>query len=89
MLSDRKYGPLRLSALNHVSRVCKDIQTSVDFYESVLDFVPIQRPSSFDFAGAWCVRRNKVLKTMSPTHAELAYRNQLPRRISLQGKHIF
>lgn len=87
MLSDRNYGPLRLSALNHVSRVCKDIQTSVDFYESVLDFVPIQRPSSFDFAGAWCVRHNKVLKTMSRTHAELAYRNELPQRINLHGKH--
>jgi len=46
-------GPLRLTALNHVSRVCKDVQKAAEFYEHVLGFVPIQRPSSFEFEGAW------------------------------------
>lgn len=46
-------GPLRLTGLNHVSRVCSDIERAVDFYEHVLNFVPIQRPSSFEFQGAW------------------------------------
>lgn len=46
-------GPLSLSGLNHISRVCQDIVKAVDFYEHVLNFVPIRRPSSFEFGGAW------------------------------------
>nr|GMD10112.1 metallothiol transferase FosB-like [Ipomoea batatas] len=44
---------LPLLALNHVSFVCKSVSNSVDFYERVLGFVMIKRPSSFDFEGAW------------------------------------
>ncbi|XP_011088117.1 uncharacterized protein LOC105169423 [Sesamum indicum] len=40
-------------ALNHVSFVCKSVAKSVEFYEQVLGFVLIKRPSSFDFEGAW------------------------------------
>ncbi|KAK4401989.1 hypothetical protein Sango_0939600 [Sesamum angolense] len=40
-------------ALNHVSFVCKSVTKSVQFYEQVLGFVLIKRPSSFDFEGAW------------------------------------
>ncbi|KAL0384609.1 UNVERIFIED_CONTAM: hypothetical protein Sradi_2855200 [Sesamum radiatum] len=40
-------------ALNHVSFVCKSVRKSVEFYEQVLGFVLIKRPSSFDFEGAW------------------------------------
>ncbi|KAL0335265.1 UNVERIFIED_CONTAM: hypothetical protein Sradi_4738400, partial [Sesamum radiatum] len=39
-------------ALNHVSFVCKSVTKSVQFYEQVLGFVLIKRPSSFDFEGA-------------------------------------
>ncbi|XAR49356.1 hypothetical protein NMG60_11032536 [Bertholletia excelsa] len=42
-----------LLALNHVSFVCKSVARSVKFYEDVLGFVLIKRPSSFDFEGAW------------------------------------
>ncbi|XP_041010789.1 virulence protein STM3117-like isoform X1 [Juglans microcarpa x Juglans regia] len=42
-----------LLALNHVSFVCKSVSNSVRFYEDVLGFVLIKRPSSFDFEGAW------------------------------------
>ncbi|KAL8114781.1 hypothetical protein AgCh_021586 [Apium graveolens] len=42
-----------LLALNHVSYVCKSLATSVKFYEDVLGFVLVKRPSSFDFEGAW------------------------------------
>lgn len=44
---------LPLLALNHVSFVCKSVSKSVKFYEEVLGFVMIKRPSSFDFEGAW------------------------------------
>lgn len=42
-----------LLALNHVSYVCKSLPTSVKFYQEVLGFVLVKRPSSFDFEGAW------------------------------------
>ncbi|KAA0058581.1 metallothiol transferase FosB [Cucumis melo var. makuwa] len=45
--------PLPLMALNHVSRVCKNVKDSVHFYTKVLGFVLIERPQSFDFEGAW------------------------------------
>ncbi|XVE67468.1 hypothetical protein DITRI_Ditri08aG0163800 [Diplodiscus trichospermus] len=44
---------LPLLSLNHVSFVCKSVSKSVRFYEEVLGFVLIKRPSSFKFEGAW------------------------------------
>ncbi|KAJ8615309.1 hypothetical protein MRB53_034681 [Persea americana] len=44
---------LPLLSLNHVSFVCKSVSESVRFYEEVLGFVMIKRPSSFKFEGAW------------------------------------
>lgn len=45
--------PLPLLALNHVSFVCKSVQSSTQFYRNVLGFKLVKRPSSFDFQGAW------------------------------------
>lgn len=42
-----------LMALNHVSRVCRSAEESIEFYTKVLGFVLIKRPESFDFDGAW------------------------------------
>lgn len=39
--------------LNHVSFVCKSVAASKKFYENVLGFQVVKRPSSFDFEGAW------------------------------------
>ncbi|KAK3410406.1 hypothetical protein EUGRSUZ_J02400 [Eucalyptus grandis] len=44
---------LPLLSLNHVSLMCRSVRESVRFYEDVLGFVLIKRPSSFDFNGAW------------------------------------
>ncbi|KAI3770384.1 hypothetical protein L6452_01515 [Arctium lappa] len=44
---------LPLLSLNHVSFICKSVRRSVNFYQQVLGFVLIRRPSSFDFEGAW------------------------------------
>ncbi|KAL2536978.1 Lactoylglutathione lyase/glyoxalase I family protein [Forsythia ovata] len=52
MLSESA-NKLPLLSLNHVSFVCKSVKKSVQFYEQVLGFVLIKRPSSFDFEGAW------------------------------------
>lgn len=47
-------GSLPLLSLNHISRVVKDVQASIDFFVRVLGFIEIKRPSSFHFEGAWC-----------------------------------
>lgn len=44
---------LPLLSLNHVSLLCRSVWESMRFYEDVLGFVPIKRPSSFNFTGAW------------------------------------
>ncbi|KAI7985059.1 hypothetical protein ACSBR2_042748 [Camellia fascicularis] len=46
-------NPLRLTSLNHVSLVCRSLEKSIDFYTNVLGFVPVRRPNSFNFDGAW------------------------------------
>ncbi|KAJ1385693.1 Vicinal oxygen chelate [Sesbania bispinosa] len=52
-LASSKVTPLPLFSLNHVSFVCKSVSESVKFYENVMGFVLIKRPSSFKFEGAW------------------------------------
>ncbi|XP_057772869.1 glyoxylase I 4-like [Salvia miltiorrhiza] len=52
-MKDNKGNPLRLSSLNHISLVCNSVEESTDFYQNVLGFVPVRRPGSFDFDGAW------------------------------------
>ncbi|XP_071901570.1 glyoxylase I 4-like [Coffea arabica] len=46
-------NPLHLTSLNHISLICKSVDKSMDFYTSVLGFVPVRRPGSFNFDGAW------------------------------------
>ncbi|XP_008791704.1 metallothiol transferase FosB-like [Phoenix dactylifera] len=48
-----KLPPLSLGSLNHVSFLCASIKNSVKFYQEVLGFDLVQRPSSLDFEGAW------------------------------------
>lgn len=50
---DSKGGVLPLTSLNHISLVCRSVEKSHDFYENILGFVPVKRPGSFDFDGAW------------------------------------
>ncbi|KAL5821235.1 hypothetical protein ACOSQ3_023117 [Xanthoceras sorbifolium] len=47
------YEALPLLSLNHVSLLCRSVRDSMRFYEDVLGFVLIKRPSSFNFKGAW------------------------------------
>jgi len=46
-------NPLHLKSLNHISLLCRSIEESINFYQNVLGFVPIRRPGSFKFDGAW------------------------------------
>lgn len=46
---------LPLASLNHISVVCRSLESSLSFYRDVLGFIQIRRPGSFDFDGAWYV----------------------------------
>lgn len=46
-------NPLHLTSLNHISLVCRSVENSIDFYQNILGFIPVRRPCSFDFDGAW------------------------------------
>ncbi|CAA3030896.1 metallothiol transferase [Olea europaea subsp. europaea] len=52
-MKENKGNPLHLSSLNHISLVCKSVDESTHFYQNVLGFVPVRRPGSFTFDGAW------------------------------------
>ena len=45
-------SPLRLQALNHISRACCDVEETASWYQRVLGFVRVHRPS-FDCEGVW------------------------------------
>jgi len=49
----RSCEALPLLSLNHVSLLVRSVCASVRFYEDVLGFFLIKRPSSFNFHGAW------------------------------------
>jgi catechol 2,3-dioxygenase-like lactoylglutathione lyase family enzyme len=53
MAASKNRSSLALKSLNHISRNCVDLAESMEFYENVLGFMPIKRPGSFDFNGAW------------------------------------
>eukprot|EP00798_Chlamydomonas_sp_ICE-L_P016653 gene16653-22904_t len=54
MDSNPRLSPrIPLRCLNHVSRVCRSVETSATFYRDVLGFNVIKRPQSFEFDGAW------------------------------------
>lgn len=44
---------LPISSVNHFSLLCSSVEKSAAFYEDILGFLPIKRPGSFDFDGAW------------------------------------
>ena len=62
----KKPMALPLKSLNHVSRNCRDLYASMDFYERVLGFAPIKRPGSFDFNGAWWVLTKMMIPSLPP-----------------------
>ncbi|XP_020215153.1 uncharacterized protein LOC109799075 [Cajanus cajan] len=49
----KEENPPPLMTLNHVSRLCRNVKDSIDFYTQVLGFVLMERPQALDFEGAW------------------------------------
>ncbi|MQL87983.1 hypothetical protein Taro_020528 [Colocasia esculenta] len=75
-----------LMALNHVSFLVRSVKRSVEFYEEVLGFVSIKRPSSFDFEGAWLFNYGVGIHLLQSTSPE-----QVPRKkgaINPKDNHI-
>ncbi|KAJ6963330.1 hypothetical protein NC652_001830 [Populus alba x Populus x berolinensis] len=52
-MKDHMGNSLHLKSLNHISLLCRSVEESINFYRDVLGFVPIRRPGSFNFDGAW------------------------------------
>ncbi|KAK6261006.1 Glyoxalase/fosfomycin resistance/dioxygenase domain - like 2 [Theobroma cacao] len=46
-------SPTPILSLHHVSRLCRDVKHSIDFYTKVLGFVLVERTLALDFDGAW------------------------------------
>jgi hypothetical protein len=46
-------SPLKLQSLNHISRACNDVEETALWYQRVLGFVKIERPSSLNCEGIW------------------------------------
>ncbi|KAJ9174570.1 hypothetical protein P3X46_013205 [Hevea brasiliensis] len=60
-----------LIALNHVSRLCRNVKESIDFYTKVLGMVLTERPLAFDFDGAWLFNYMVLGFTLSRPKREL------------------
>ncbi|XP_010271469.1 PREDICTED: uncharacterized protein LOC104607511 [Nelumbo nucifera] len=78
---------LPLLSLNHVSLLCRSVSNSVRFYEQVLGFVSIKRPSSFNFHGAWLFNYGVGIHLLENTSENANVPNQ-SRPINPKDNHI-
>ncbi|XP_003631871.2 glyoxylase I 4 [Vitis vinifera] len=79
---------LPLLSLNHVSLLCRSVWNSVRFYEDVLGFCLIKRPTSFDFTGAWLFNYGIGIHLLeNPAMEEYDQIND-PRPINPKDNHI-
>ncbi|KAK7328376.1 hypothetical protein VNO77_22481 [Canavalia gladiata] len=85
-------NPLQLKSLNHISLVCRSVEKSIEFYENVLGFFPIKRPSSFDFNGAWLFNYGIGIHLLQSDDPEgmpkIGHINPKDNHISFQGESI-
>ncbi|KAK4424416.1 hypothetical protein Salat_1635000 [Sesamum alatum] len=72
-------------SLNHVSFLCKSVKKSVQFYQQVLGFGLIKRPSSFDFEGAWLFNHGVGIHLLE---VEKIGKNEKKGRINPKDNHI-
>nr|GMC67756.1 lactoylglutathione lyase-like [Ipomoea batatas] len=81
--------PLPLLSLNHVSILVKDVWDSVRFYEDILGFCSVKRPSSLNFRGAWLYNYGigiHLLENESLQHCDDTVNH--PRPINPKDNHI-
>ncbi|MCL7029366.1 hypothetical protein MKW94_023138 [Papaver nudicaule] len=83
---DLSNSALPLLSLNHVSYLCKSVAESAKFYQEVLGFVLIRRPSSFQFEGVWLFNYGigiHLLQCNSTNDVQ-----QMPVKINPKDNHI-
>ncbi|KAM7516161.1 hypothetical protein LguiA_005744 [Lonicera macranthoides] len=81
--------PLPLLSLNHVSLLVRSVYNSVRFYEQVLGFFLIKRPSSFKFHGAWLYNYGTGIHLLeNPSIDEEYYTMNISRPINPKENHI-
>ncbi|CAH1422553.1 unnamed protein product [Lactuca virosa] len=74
-------NPLHLKSLNHISLVCRSIEESINFYTNVLGFIPIRRPGSFDFDGAWLFNYGIGIHLLQSEHPD-----NMPKKTEINPK---
>ncbi|XP_006343374.1 lactoylglutathione lyase-like [Solanum tuberosum] len=79
---------LPLLSLNHVSLLVKDVWDSKRFYEDVLGFCLVKRPSSFNFHGAWLYNYGIGIHLLENKTIEDLDINDEPRPINPKDNHI-
>ncbi|VFR02114.1 unnamed protein product [Cuscuta campestris] len=72
-------------ALNHVSRLCRDVGKSVEFYTKVLGLVEVERPPGFDFDGAWLFNYGVGIHLIQANQGD---RERLPGHHTDQDRHL-
>ncbi|KAI3989127.1 hypothetical protein MKX01_033163 [Papaver californicum] len=77
---------LPLLSLNHVSYLCKSVAESAKFYQEVLGFVLIRRPSSFQFEGAWLFNYGIGIHLLQCN--SISDVQQMPAKINPKDNHI-
>ncbi|CAA7404498.1 unnamed protein product [Spirodela intermedia] len=84
----REEEPARMPTmvLNHVSFVVQSVSRSVSFYEGVLGFTSIKRPSSFLFKGAWLLSNGLGIHLLESTEPEKLPRKK--KKINPKENHI-
>ncbi|KAL9232024.1 hypothetical protein vseg_007174 [Gypsophila vaccaria] len=80
-MKEIKGNPLHLKSLNHISLLCRSVEESIDFYQNVLGFIPIRRPGSFDFDGAWLFGFGIGIHLLQATEPE-----KLPKKTEINPK---
>ncbi|XP_060193999.1 glyoxylase I 4-like [Lycium barbarum] len=79
---------LPLLSLNHVSLLVRDVWNSVRFYEDVLGFCLVKRPSSFNFHGAWLYNYGVGIHLLENKAMEDYDAINEPRPINPKDNHI-
>lgn len=89
MVIEEVHEALPLLSLNHVSLLVRSVWTSVQFYEDVLGFGLIKRPSSFNFHGAWSFLSPSLFLSPTSTHLLPEYHVSKQCLFFIRSEHAF